>query len=357
MARRPATVSTLIPTSRGEPSAGGRVVAITGAFGSLGRQLIRRLEDDPAVERIVAIDVRTATEMAEREGESTEPAELLERHARLSAHQLDLTAPGAATDLVEILKTEGVDALCHLAMLSTPTHHSEMAHELETIGTMYVLHAVAAAGVGQLLSLSSTMCYGAWHDNPAWLTEEHPLRGPGDVRFLDDKIDADRQVQRFADGHPEVRCAIVRVGATVGSRARRLWARLFYRPLVPTVLGYDPLFQLLHAEDAVTGLHAVIKRAPSGVFNLVGRGVLPLSQIISGLGRRHVPLPATVARTGLAAAWSAQLGDLPPGLVEFLRWSWICDGQKIEREAGFLPSRTTADIVRELGVSQLEGAA
>jgi len=337
-------------------SGGGRVVAITGAFGSLGRQLIRRLEDDPAVERIVAIDVRTATEMAEREGESTEPAALLERHARLSAHQLDLTAPGAASDLVEVLKNEGADTLCHLAMLSTPTHHTELAHELETIGTMYVLHAAAAAGVDQLVSLSSTMCYGAWHDNPAWLTEEHPLRGPGDVRFIDDKIDADKQVQRFAAEHPEVRCSTVRLGAVVGSRARRLWARLFYRPLVPTVLGYDPLFQLLHAEDAVTGLHAVVKRAPRGVFNLAGRGVLPLSRIIEGLGRRRAPLPATLARAGLTAAWSAQLSDLPPGLVEFLRWSWICDSRKLEREAGFVPSRTTADVVRELAADSLQEA-
>lgn len=335
----------------------GRVIAITGAFGSLGRQLIRRLEDDEDTERIVAIDIRSAVELAEREGEPTDPAAMLERHARLSAHQIDLTAPGAERDLSDVLRTEKVDALCHLAMLSTPTHHSELAHELETIGTMYVLHAVAAAEVPQLLMLSSTMCYGARHDNPAWMTEDQPLRGPDEVRFVADKIDADKQVTRFAEEHPDVRCATVRIGAVVGSRARRLWGRVFYRPVVPSILGYDPLVQLLHAEDAVTGLHAILDRAPRGTFNFAGRGVLPLSHVIRGLGRRALPLPATVARGALQAAWSAQLGDVPPGLVDYLRWSWVVDSSRLEREVGFVPWRTTADVVRDMAGHRLPEAA
>jgi UDP-glucose 4-epimerase len=337
--------------------ASSRVVAITGAFGSLGRQLIRRLEDDVTIERIVAIDIRSAMDMAEREGESTDPAEMLEQHARVSAHQLDLTAPGAARELAEILENEEVGALAHLAMLSTPTHHREMAHELETIGTMYVLHAVAAAGVDQLVHLSSAMCYGAHHDNPAWLHEEAPLRGVPNSRFVQDKIDADQQVQRFAEQHGEVRCSIARLGAVAGSRARRMWARVFYRPVVPAVLGYDPLFQLLHAEDAVTGLHSMLERAPEGVFNLVGRGVLPLSHIVRALGRRSLPLPAGVARGALGALWSSQVGDLPASLLDYVRWSWVCDGSKLERELGFTPSRTTTDVVALLGGHALREAA
>ena len=107
----------------------------------------------------------------------------------------------------------------------------------------------------------------------------------------------------------------------------------------------------------MTGLHAIVERAPTGVFNLVGRGVLPLSRITRGLGRRSLTLPAGIGRGALGALWSAQLGDLPPVLVDYIRWSWVCDGSRLERELGFAPTRTTADVVKLLAAGPLQEAA
>lgn len=336
----------------------GRVVAVTGAFGFFGRRLIRQLEADPTVERVVAIDIRSPMELAEREGEPTDPAAYLAAHARLSAHQLDLTAPGADRELREILEGEGAEALCHLAFLSNPTHARELAHELENIGTMYVLNAVRAAGVGQLLTLSTTMAYGARHDNPAWITEDHPLQGPEDSRYIRDKIEADQQTLRFGSEHPDVRVAVARMGVVLGSGIRSFWARYFGRPLVPTVLGYDPLFQVLHADDAVRGLKAVLDSlarpgAKGGAYNIVGRGVLPLGRVIKGLGRRSLPLPATVGSGLLTTLWNFQVAEMPPSFVEYLRWPWVCDGRRMYEELGFLPGRTTAEVVEQLSAASL----
>ncbi|HTN81574.1 MAG TPA: hypothetical protein VMK16_18020, partial [Acidimicrobiales bacterium] len=36
---------------------GGRTVVVTGAAGAVGRRVLNRLEDDPSVARVVAIDV------------------------------------------------------------------------------------------------------------------------------------------------------------------------------------------------------------------------------------------------------------------------------------------------------------
>lgn len=336
----------------------GRVVAITGAFGFFGRRLIRQLEADPSVERVVAIDIRSPMELAEREGEPTDPAAYLAAHSRLSAHQLDLTAPGADRELRGILESEGADALCHLAFLSNPTHARELAHELENIGTMYVLNAVRAANVRRLLTLSTTMVYGARHDNPAWITEGHALQGPDDSRFIRDKREADLATLRFGAQHPDVKVAVARVGVVLGSGIRSFWARYFGRPLVPTVLGYDPLFQVLHADDAVRGLKAVLDSleradAPGGAYNVVGRGVLPLGRVIKGLGRRSLPLPATVGSGLLTTLWNFQVAEMPPSFVEYLRWSWVCDGRRMREELGFVPERTTAEVVEQLSTSSL----
>ena len=42
---------------RSEPFADGRTIVVTGAAGAVGRRVLARLEQDPGVMRIVAIDV------------------------------------------------------------------------------------------------------------------------------------------------------------------------------------------------------------------------------------------------------------------------------------------------------------
>lgn len=338
--------------NKSRPPAQGRVVALTGAFGFLGRRLIRRLERDPTVQRIVAIDIRDPMELARREGESTEPATFLKNHGRISAHNLDLTLAGSATVLSDILRAEEVDTVCHLAFLSNPSHAEELAHELETIGTMYVLNAAKAAGVKRLSSLSTTMLYGARSDNPAWLRETDPLRSRSANLWLRDKADAEEQVRRFAEATPECAVSILRMGLVLGGGSRNFWSRYFHRSRVPTVLGFDPLVQVLHAEDAAEGLYATVMQGPRGLYHLVGRGVLPLSNVIRGLGKRSLPLPASAGSALLSSLWQAQLIEIPPSFLDYVRWSWVADGAQLREAVGFVPSLNTAEAVRRTRADQ-----
>ncbi len=318
------------PTAAPDP----RVVAVTGAFGSIGRRVVRLLEQDPDVERIVAVDVRNAMELAARDGEPTNPKSYLQAHTRLSAHSVDLTEAGADRELAAVLTAERAGSVIHLAFLSTPTHAHEMAHELETIGTLYVLRAAAEARAASLVSLSSSMCYGARPDNPAWITEEQPLRPP-DHRGLRDKAEADGAVLRFGEEHEDVAVAVARVGAVLGTAPDHFWTRTFARPVVPAVLGYDPLLQFLLPDDAAEGIVALWKARARGAFNVVGRGVLPLSHVLTRLGRAPLYLPAGLGKSLVGALWSAQLVEMPKHFLDFLRWSWVCDGERLRKETGF----------------------
>jgi UDP-glucose 4-epimerase len=328
------------------PRTGGEVVAVTGALGFLGRRLLATLGADLRVSRIIALDDRPPAELMEREGASADPRSTFEAHGKVSAFPVDLTEPNAETTLHGIFEREGVTRVCHLAFLSNPTHAVESAHELESVGTMYVLHAVQRAGVGRVVALSSTMTYGARPDNPVWMTEEHALRGGGQSAFVDDKIDADRQVMAFADKHPEVACAVLRMGAMLGgSRTRNFWTRYFTRPLIATVLGYDPLMQFLHADDAVRGIHTTLMSDVKGAFNLVGQGVLPLSTVIRRLSRRALPMPFGIGGFALGALWNAQLVEVPPGFVDYLRWTWLADGKKLKEATGFEASHDIENVL------------
>ena len=316
-----------------------RVVAVTGAFGSFGRKVLARFEADPEIDRVVAVDVRSGLHLDPLPGEEDDAAAIrgtLTRHPKLSAHTLDLTAAGADRDLAEILVNEGAQSLLHLAYLSTPTHHMEMAHELETIGTHSVLNAAAASGISRLVSLSSTMCYGARPDNPAFLTEESPLRPPPS-RSLRDKADADLQVRRFAAEHPDVAVAVARLGAMVPTARDHFWTRLLSRPVVPAVLGYDPLLQFLHPDDGTAALWSLWRAAARGPFNVVGGSQLPFSHVLTRLKKIPVYLPARLGQSLAAALWSAQLIEMPQHFFGFLRWPWLCDDARIRTTIGFTP--------------------
>ncbi len=317
-----------------------RVVAVTGAFGFLGRRLLRRLEEDPTVDRVVPVDVRSGAALID---DDLGTADLLTRHPKLSAHLLDLTAPGADRELAGILVAERATSVFHVAFLSSPTHHLEMAHELETIGTHYVLNATAEAGVDHLVSVSSTMCYGARPDNAAFLTEDAPLRPPPS-RTLRDRADADEQVLRFAAEHPETAVSVARLGALLPTARDHFWTRLLSRPVVPTVLGYDPLLQFLHPDDAIAALLHLWRTSARGPFNVVGNGVLPLSHVLTRLRRLPLVLPARLGQSLAATLWRAQLVDMPQHFFGFLRWGWLADDARL-RATGFVPQHDIATLL------------
>src|SRR5205823_6408997 len=158
-------------------------LAVTGATSFLGRNLIGLLEEDERIGRIVALDVVAAG----RRGRKTIGA------------AVDLTLSTAEDRLVDIFDEENVDTLIHLAFLSSPTHATAWAHELESVGTMHVLNAARRANVRKLVLRSHTLLYGAHPTNPNFLTEAHPLRARRSEPFLSDKIEAESDVQAFAN--------------------------------------------------------------------------------------------------------------------------------------------------------------
>jgi UDP-glucose 4-epimerase len=199
-----------------------------------------------------------------------------------------------------------------------------------------VLHAAAEAGIARLVSVSSTMCYGARPDNPAFLTEDHPLRPPPS-RALRDKADADEQARRFAAEHPHIAVAVARFGAMLPTAKDHFWTRIFSRRFVPAVLGYDPLLQLLHPDDAIDALLALWQASARGAFNVVGKGQLPLSHILTRLERAPLYLPAGVGQSLIGALWQAQLIDMPQHYFGFLRWPWLADDRRVRGATDFQP--------------------
>jgi UDP-glucose 4-epimerase len=301
------------------PRKEGRVVAVTGACGFIGSGLLRRLERDPRYVRVLAVDIR-------------KPDFPL---GKTQFHKIDLTIPTADADLAALLQREEVDTIVHSAFLSSPTHASSWAHELESIGTMHVLNAAAEHGLGKLVVWSQTLVYGAHPLNPNFLSEAHELRGHPRSRYVRDKVEAERQVRRFRAENPNTVVTTLRTAATLGPTIRNYATRFFERPVAPTLMGFDPLLQCVHETDALDAFQLAVDEDHAGEFNIVAPGVLPYSTILAMMGKVPLPMPHFLAYPLSQALWMTQIFDSPPNFLDFLRFLCVADGAKAKAVMGF----------------------
>ncbi len=333
-----------------------RVVGVTGACSFLGRNLIGVLEEREDVERIIVLDIASPPTAGRK----------------CRAYRVDLTQPNVSARLTEILRAEGVTELAHLAFLASPTTAEPWAHELESVGTMHVLHACRESPVQRVVVSSQTLLYGPHPANPNFLPETAPLRGirggrgspfgrafgQAECSFLADKIDAEREVERFAKDRPDTSVAVLRFAPILGPTVRTWASRWLSRRIVPTLLGFDPLVQLVHEMDAVSALDLALDpsrwrsasgRAARGAFNVVGQGVLPVSTVIKLAGRAALPVPGPLLTRATELLWMAGLNEAPSAFVDFLRHLCVADGARARRELGFVPSYTTKEAVLDFG--------
>ncbi len=319
-----------------KPPPRGRSIALTGACTFLGRNLVGVLEEDESVGRVVAIDVQRP-----RTGGS-----------KTRAYEVDLTLPGADERIAEILSAESVDVLVHMAFLSSPTHATAWAHELESIGTMHLLNGARQAPPAQLVSWSQTLLYGARPSNPQFLNEDTPLRGSTREPFFADKMAAEREVARFAEQHPETTVTVLRTAPIVGPTVNNFMTRYLSRRLCVTLMGFDPMWQLLHEVDAVAAFKIAIDVDVPGTFNIVSDGVLPLSTLIRLSGGSTLPIPAPLAPATTATIWAAQLGPWPPAFVPYLRYVCMADGERAAEQLGFYAAYTAQEAVVDFTSAQ-----
>lgn len=304
-------------------------VAITGGAGFLGARLIRALAPRDEWE-IVVFDLAPAPNV---------PADVRHRF-------LDLNLPHADGSVFKLLKEEKPDVIIHLAALRSPSHDYTYIHELNSLGALHVLAAAGEAKVPRIILGSTTMVYGARGDNPNFLTEDHPKRADVHDKFVLDFVEAERHARTHAKRHPDAKVAVLRFAQVLSPEIRDYKTRYFEAPAAVTMLGYDPLLQFLHPEDATAAMVAALENPGAhGAFNIVPEGVLPLSTVLLLYGTLPVPIPHTVAYGAIEAAWLAGAGFAPGIHAHYIRYNCIATNEKARRVLGFSPSFSTFDTV------------
>jgi UDP-glucose 4-epimerase len=308
-----------------ERARSGRSVAITGASGLVGRQVVARLASDPAVDTVVALDLR-------------EP----DASDRLSGVRYE-TADIRNAGMAEIFRRHGVDSVVHLAAVVTPGPDStrELEFSIDVLGTRNVANACLEAGVGQIVYTSSGAAYGYHADNPVPLRETDPLRGNEAFAYSWHKRLAEQELAELRAAHPELGQLVFRVGTILGERVASPITALFERPAIVGVVGSDAPFVLIWDEDVAACIVKGLLERRTGVYNLCGSGALALPEIARRLGKVYLPLPSFVLAGVLGLLHGLGISARGPEQVDFLRYRPVLANDALVQDFGFEPRFTS----------------
>jgi UDP-glucose 4-epimerase len=304
-------------------------IAITGTAPYLGGRLLRRLVESRGREAVVAVDI-------------TAPPTTL--HG-VRYRMVDLTLPGADRRLVDVFQEEHVETVLHAAFFTNPRRDAAYSHELESIGTMHVAAAAAAGGVRHLVLRSFTAVYGARGQNPNFLTEDRRPDAHAGLAWVRDKVEAEEHAFSFARRYPSLGVTVLRFATLLGPGCHTFYTRLFSKRVVPVVLGYDPLVQLLHPDDGVDAAEKALVRGPSGVVNVVPRGTMSLLTMLHLADKLTVAVPHVAAYPLADLWWGSGLGEAPGGFIDYVRFLFVADGEKARRDLGFEARFTTREAL------------
>ena len=301
-----------------------KTVLITGAAGSVGSALVRRL-DQRADVVVVATDVREP------------PAP---RHGVSLIH--DVQDPA----LADLLREHGVDVVVHLAaILSPPKEMSlETLRAIEVEGTRNVVEACLAAGVERFVYTSSGAAYGYSPDNGPLLDEDAPLRGQEAFPYSLHKRLIEEMLADYRRDHPGLSQAIFRVSTVLGDGVQSPITRMFERPVVLGLRGVDTPFCFVWDEDVVRALEVAVLGSASGIWNLTGDGVMTLREVARGMGRRFVAMPEAWILRGLALFHARGWTENTPEQVSFLKYRPVLNNERLKRDFGFVPDKSSREV-------------
>jgi len=307
-------------------------VLVTGAAGYLGGRLLESLAErasrdgDPAC--IVAGDVRAVPPDLQRSG--------------VEYVALDVRTPG----LEAVLGGHAIDTVVHLAAIVTPGPQSnrELEYSVDVLGTRNVLDACVATGVRRIVVTSSGAAYGYHADNPAWLTEDDPVRGNTEFAYSHHKRLVEEMLAEYRRAHPALEQVVLRVGTILGETTRNQITALFERPRLIAIRGSISPFVFIWDRDVAGAIEHAIFGGPAGIYNVAGDGALTIQEIAARLGKRCITIPPGALRAALAVLHPLGLSQYGPEQVDFLRYRPVLDNRRLKEVFGYVPRLSSAEV-------------
>ena len=286
-------------------------VLITGVAGPLGRRVARRLIGEG--HKVIGIDRRPWPDA---------PPEV-------SMFRADIRKRPAE----DVFRTQRPAAVIHMATVTHLTaRRTEDRYRINLGGTRAVFEHADKYNVKQCLFVGRHTYYGAAPDSPMYHTENEPPMAMTTFPELSDLVAADLFAGSALWRYPKMKTAVLRFTYRLGPTKSGTLASFIRGPRVPTILGFDPLFQFMHEDDVVGAICAAHASKLNGVYNVSGPQPVPLSLLVDVTGRTRVTVPENLFTFALGRFG---LPKLPRGAVNHVKYPVVVDSTAFREATGW----------------------
>jgi UDP-glucose 4-epimerase len=304
----------------------GRVILVAGVSRYLGGRFARILTADPAVSRVIGVDVVPP------------PHDL----GDADFVRADIRNPVIA----KVISRAEVDTVVHMNVIATPTTAGGRVSmkEINVIGTMQLLAACQKApSVRRLVVKSTAGVYGCSARDPAMFTEDTGAKVLPHSGWGKDSVEVEGYVRGFSRRRPDVDVVTLRLANFIGPGVRTALTDYFSLPVLPTVLGFDGRLQFVHEDDGLEALRLAAVGSATGTINVAGDGVILVSQAARMAGRPTVAIPPALTGAVGQVIRRSGLVDFSPEQMRFLRFGRGLDTSRMRLVLGLNPRYTTRE--------------
>ena len=285
-------------------------ILIPGIAGAIGRKVAERLMSQG--HEVIGIDARPWGN----------------KPPGLELHNVDIRKRAAE----DVFRKRKPEAVIHMATVTSLQIRGEERYRINLGGTRAVFEHCATYGVKHAIFVGRHTFYGAGPDSPLFHTEDEPPMALATFPELSDLVAADLFAATALWRNQALTTAVLRICYTLGDSGHGTLATFLRGPRVPTVLGFDPLFQFLHEDDVVSAITIALEKKIRGIFNVAGPQPVPLSVIVRETGRRVFPCPEFLLNLAIGRFG---LPHLPPGALGHIKYPVVVDAAAFRAATGF----------------------
>lgn len=232
----------------------------------------------------------------------------------------------------DVFRKHRPEAVIHMATVTHLTVRNEDRLRINLFGTRAVFDHCARYGASRCIFVGRHTYYGAAADSSLYHGEEDPPFAMTTFPELADLVAADLYAGSALWRYPELDTCVLRLCYTLGPSVSGTLAAFLKGRRVPMVLGFDPLFQFMHEDDAADAICLSLEKKLRGVYNVAGPQPMPLSNIIRVAGRLPLPVPELLLRLAFGRFG---LPQLPPGAVAHLKYPVVIDDSSFRAATGY----------------------
>lgn len=260
--------------------------------------------------------------------------------------------PGVEMHHVDIRKRAAEDvfrkrrpqAVIHMATVTHLVARTEERYRINLGGTRAVFEHAVAYGVEHAIFVGRHTYYGAGPDSPLYHHEDDPPMAVTTFPELADLVAADLYACTSLWRFPDLVTTVLRFCYTLGPTGHGTLATFLRGPRVPTILGFDPLYQFMHERDVAAAIVLALQSRIRGVYNVAGPQPVPLSVLIRDAGRAQIPLPEILFANLLGRFG---LPRLPRGALAHIKYPVVIDSDAFRKATGFAHEVSETQAIQE----------